>query len=55
MRLTRSRTRLKRPLGHKESAGKISGDKSLETEDKTDQSKASLKQAGEHVKDVFKK
>ncbi|MBC7596238.1 MAG: CsbD family protein [Kineosporiaceae bacterium] len=39
----------------KEGAGKIAGDKSLETEGKTDQAKASLKQAGEHVKDVFKK
>ncbi|TFC88415.1 CsbD family protein [Cryobacterium sp. TmT2-59] len=39
----------------KESAGKIAGDESLETEGKTDQAKASLKQAGEHVKDVFKK
>ncbi|MBC7443762.1 MAG: CsbD family protein [Ramlibacter sp.] len=38
----------------KESAGQIAGDKSLETEGKTDQAKASLKQAGEHVKDVFK-
>ncbi|TFB48139.1 CsbD family protein [Cryobacterium tagatosivorans] len=39
----------------KESAGKIAGDKSLEAEGKTDQAKASLKQAGEHVKDVCKK
>jgi len=39
----------------KESGGKIAGDKSLEAEGKTDQAKASLKQAGEHVKDVFKK
>lgn len=39
----------------KESAGKIAGDKSLEAEGKTDQAKASLKQAGEHVKDVFNK
>ena len=39
----------------KESAGKIAGDKSLEAEGKTDQAKASLKQASEHVKDVFNK
>lgn len=38
-----------------ESAGKVTGDKSLEAEGKTDQTKASLKQTGEHVKDVFKK
>ncbi|TFD52996.1 CsbD family protein [Cryobacterium sp. Hh11] len=38
----------------KESAGQIAGGKSLETEGKTDQAKASLKQAGEQVKDVFK-
>jgi len=39
----------------KESAGKIAGDKSLEAEGKSEQTKASLKQAGEHVKDVFEK
>jgi len=38
-----------------ERAGKVTGDKSLEAEGKTDQTKASLKQTGEHAKDVFKK
>lgn len=39
----------------KEAAGKASGDESLETEGQMDQAKADLKQAGEKVKDAFKK
>ena len=39
----------------KESTGKLTDDESLEAEGKADQSKSSLKQAGENVKDAFKK
>jgi uncharacterized protein YjbJ (UPF0337 family) len=39
----------------KEAAGKASGDESLQAEGKTDQAKSDLKQAGEKVKDAFKK
>lgn len=38
----------------KESTGKATDDQSLEAEGKTDQTKSSLKQAGENVKDAFK-
>ena len=38
----------------KESVGKSTGDERLEAEGKGDQTAASLKQAGEKVKDVFK-
>ncbi len=38
----------------KESTGKATNDDSLEAEGKTDQSKSSLKRAGENVKDAFK-
>jgi uncharacterized protein YjbJ (UPF0337 family) len=38
----------------KESTGKATDDESMEAEGKTDQSKSSLKQAGENVKDAFK-
>ncbi len=38
----------------KETTGKATGDESLETEGKADQSKSSLKQAAENVKDAFK-
>ena len=38
----------------KEAVGKVSGDKSTEDEGKLDQAKASLKDAGEKVKDAFK-
>lgn len=38
----------------KETAGKATDDQSLEAEGKTDQSKSSLKQAGENIKDAFK-
>ena len=42
--------------GHvKEAAGKATNDKSLETEGKGDKVKGNLKQAGEKVKDAFKK
>ncbi|MDQ1058186.1 uncharacterized protein YjbJ (UPF0337 family) [Arthrobacter globiformis] len=39
----------------KEAAGEASGDESLKAEGKGDQAKSDLKQAGEKVKDVFKK
>ena len=39
----------------KEAAGKASGDRDLETKGKTDRAKGSLKQAGEKVKDAFRK
>ena len=39
----------------KEVAGRTTGDNKLETEGKTDQAKGNLKQAGEKVKDAFKK
>jgi uncharacterized protein YjbJ (UPF0337 family) len=38
----------------KESTGKVTDDESLEAEGKTDQTKSSLKQAGENIKDAFK-
>jgi uncharacterized protein YjbJ (UPF0337 family) len=38
----------------KEGLGKSTGDRDLEAEGKGDQSKASLKQAGENIKDAFK-
>jgi uncharacterized protein YjbJ (UPF0337 family) len=38
----------------KEATGKATGDHSLEGEGKDDQTKASAKQAGEHVKDAAK-
>ena len=39
----------------KEGLGKLTGDKSQENEGKFDQAKSSLKDAGEKVKDAFKK
>lgn len=39
----------------KEHAGKATGDESLEAEGRTDQAKGDLKNAGEKVKDAFKK
>jgi len=39
----------------KEAAGEASGDESLKAEGKGDQAKSDLKQAGEKVKDAFKK
>lgn len=38
----------------KEAAGEATDDEHLEAEGKADQAKASLKQAGEKVKDAFK-
>ena len=38
----------------KEGVGRATDDEQLETEGKTDQAKASVKQAGEKIKDVFK-
>jgi uncharacterized protein YjbJ (UPF0337 family) len=39
----------------KEAAGKATGDEELEAEGRAQQAKADLKQAGEHVKDAFRK
>jgi uncharacterized protein YjbJ (UPF0337 family) len=39
----------------KEAAGKRIGNEKLETEGQNDQTKGNLKQAGEKVKDAFKK
>ncbi|MEE2524170.1 CsbD family protein [Pseudarthrobacter sp. J75] len=39
----------------KEAAGTATGDESLRNEGKADQTKSDLKQAGEKVKDAFKK
>lgn len=39
----------------KEAAGKATGDQNLQAEGKADQTKGDLKQAGEKVKDAFKK
>lgn len=39
----------------KEAVGKVTGDDSTKNEGKADQSKSSLKDAGEKVKDAFKK
>jgi uncharacterized protein YjbJ (UPF0337 family) len=38
----------------KETTGKVTDDESLEAEGKSDQTKSSLKQAGENLKDAFK-
>lgn len=38
----------------KEAAGRLIGDENLESEGKADQTKSNIKQAGEHVKDVFR-
>ncbi len=39
----------------KEKTGEKTGDRDLQAEGQRDQSKANLKQAGENVKDAFKK
>ena len=39
----------------KEAAGEATGDEGLKAEGKTDQAKAGMKQAGEKIKDAFKK
>ena len=38
----------------KEGVGEATGDRDLQAEGKGDQTKASLKQAGENIKDAFK-
>ncbi|MED7949709.1 CsbD family protein [Streptomyces sp. BE303] len=38
----------------KEGVGKLTGNKRLENEGRTDQAKSDAKQAGEHLKDAFK-
>jgi uncharacterized protein YjbJ (UPF0337 family) len=38
----------------KEAVGKVTGDKDTENKGKADQAKASLKDAGEKIKDAFK-
>lgn len=39
----------------KEGLGRLTGDENTRAEGKLDQAKSSLKDAGEHVKDAFKK
>jgi len=39
----------------KETAGKVTGDREMETEGQADQAKGNLKQAGDKVKDAFTK
>jgi uncharacterized protein YjbJ (UPF0337 family) len=39
----------------KEALGRATGDEELETEGRTDQANSDLKQAGEKVKDAFKR
>jgi uncharacterized protein YjbJ (UPF0337 family) len=39
----------------KESTGRATGDASLESEGRTEQSKSDVKQAGEKIKDAFKR
>jgi uncharacterized protein YjbJ (UPF0337 family) len=39
----------------KEGLGKVTGDRDTENEGKADQAKSSLKDAGEKIKDAFKK
>ncbi len=39
----------------KETTGQATGNESLEAEGKGDQAKSSVKQAGENIKDAFKK
>ena len=38
----------------KEALGRVTKDRDLETEGKTDQTRSNLKQAGEKIKDAFK-
>ena len=38
----------------KEAAGRVTGDRQLEAEGRTDKTKANLKQAGEKLKDAFR-
>ncbi len=39
----------------KEAAGKVTGDKDTKKEGKSDQAKSNVKDAGEKIKDAFKK
>lgn len=39
----------------KEAVGRVSGDRETENEGRVDQAKSSLKDAGEKIKDAFKK
>lgn len=39
----------------KEAVGRVSGDRDTENEGRVDQAKSSLKDAGEKIKDAFKK
>ena len=39
----------------KEAAGHVTGDEKLKAEGKADQAKSDVKQAGENIKDAFKK
>lgn len=39
----------------KEGVGKVTGDEELEAQGKGDQAKSDIKQAGEKIKDAFKK
>ncbi|BDB45565.1 MULTISPECIES: CsbD family protein [Mycobacterium] len=39
----------------KEAVGKVTGDRDTENEGRVDQAKSSLKDAGEKIKDAFKK
>ena len=39
----------------KEAAGKVTGDKDTKNEGKSDQAKSNVKDAGEKIKDAFKK
>jgi uncharacterized protein YjbJ (UPF0337 family) len=39
----------------KEAAGRVTGDERLEAEGRADKTKANLKQAGEKVKDAFRR
>jgi uncharacterized protein YjbJ (UPF0337 family) len=38
----------------KETAGRVTGDRRLETEGRADKTRANLKQAGEKIKDAFR-
>jgi uncharacterized protein YjbJ (UPF0337 family) len=52
----KAKNKLQETKGHvKEGAGKATNDRSLEAEGKGDRATGNLKQAGEKVKDAFKK
>jgi uncharacterized protein YjbJ (UPF0337 family) len=52
----KAKDKLQETKGHvKEAAGKATDDRSLEAEGKGDKAAGNLKQAGEKVKDAFKK